>query len=197
MRAMVKRVDWAIAVAVLVVFLGGAAMIAKPDEAWRYAIAMVAPTLALAGLEAVRHTRLADCEPPAAWKAARGVLTGASALLAVGLALVLLDASGVLVDSERAFRRRLLGAGFGALMMVYGNELPRLLPRPGTDATTAARHQAKQRAAGWMMALGGVVSLLVWLGAPVGVADVVSTAVWPIVALCMAGYWVRRRPRAA
>ncbi len=199
MNVALKRVDAAMAVAVLAILFGGAAWLLDPANGLKWSIAMFAPTAALAGLEAIRHSRFAACETPQAMRLAKFMLVGASSILVVGLALSVGDLVGVFEDGDRGFRRRVMGVMFGGLMAAYGNRIPKLLTPLDANACEPVRQQARQRFAGRVLVLAGLAYALYWLTLPVDLADTLAMLTWPVAGVTVSVYVLtdKRRSSAA
>lgn len=95
---------------------------------------------------------------------------------AVLVASAILASSALLAWSAPAYldpewSRRLLGALFGAVVVVYANDIPKALAaRARMRCTSAAADQAARRFAGWSLVLGGLAYVLAWLLAPLDLA---------------------------
>jgi hypothetical protein len=154
-------------VALLVVGLAATGWIIAPAKAafWMLAVGTMAGIwLVVAVIGRVRP--FADQSA-----AERGLLTAsviaAGLILAVSLgkaiaALLGFD-GGELID-------RALGVGTGAVLLVIGNTIPKVLRPLTAKRCSPTQVQSIQRFAGWVFALAGLVSIAAWLFRPVAQA---------------------------
>ena len=62
---------------------------------------------------------------------------------------------------------RALGVGVGAVLMVIGNSIPKILSPLTAKRCAPSQVQSIQRLAGWVFALAGLVYAMLWLFAPI------------------------------
>ena len=96
----------------------------------------------------------------------RGLII-AGALLGAALALRVLTPAHV--DPETA--RRILGVLMGVVVIVYANEVPKLLPPLRRLKGDPAADQAMRRFTGWSLVLGGAGYAAAWASAPMAYAN--------------------------
>lgn len=102
-------------------------------------------------------------------KASLGIAGG---VLAVSAVLAGLEGMGVI---EGNIAERAIGIVLGLVVILYGNEIPKILA-PMDRGADPARRQALQRFAGWVMVLGGVGYLLAFALMPIEYAAYAAIA---------------------
>lgn len=70
--------------------------------------------------------------------------------------------------------KTLSGVIFGLMMIAAANIIPKTVPPLSERRGRAALGIAMERDAGWILVLGGVTSILIWLTAPAQMAQVVA-----------------------
>jgi len=133
--------------------------------------------------------------------AERGLFTvsviAAGLMLAAALAKVLAPSlgfdGGTTVD-------RVLGVGMGAILLVIGNSIPKVLSPLTAKRCAPAQVQSIRRLSGWVFSIAGLVYALLWLFAPIAeAADWAMLAAFSavvIVALQISPSWTTCVPSA-
>ena len=87
---------------------------------------------------------------------------------------------------------RLVAVALGVILMLTGNQLPKLLQPVQDDQCQSARTLALKRFAGWMLVLAGFGYGLVWIIAPVGIAGQIGIYVMgaPLALMMVRMVWV-------
>ena len=111
----------------------------------------------------------------------------AIALLVICVSLALSGAADAALISDETKTRGVMVA-IGLMVAVYGNLIPKQLPRTIASPRMEAVAQALRRTAGWSMTLGGLAFAAFWIFAPVDVAEIGS-----VVALGAASLFVAAR----
>lgn len=76
----------------------------------------------------------------------------------------------------------------GLVLAIYGNAIPKNLPRFRGDDAFAGRRQALLLAGGWLFTLAGLAYAGLWLFAPAGIASDVGMALVGAATALVAGY---------
>jgi hypothetical protein len=122
----------------------------------------------------------------------------AVAVVILGTAAAVRYAQGLdLIGSDAG--RRTMQVTIGLILAAYSNMMPKDVGRWRASAAAAARAQSVLRVGGWSMTLAGLAYAGLWAFAPLGVADVVSTAVVAAALFITLGYgaWTLRGCRAS
>ena len=109
-------------------------------------------------------------------KEVRHAVTIASALVALALGVKVAQAVGWFGPDEGRAGARLVGICGGLVMAWFGNRIPKILERFDLRID-AARRQAFQRFAGWVIVLAGLGSALAWTLLPLESAKFWGTAI--------------------
>lgn len=146
---------------------------ARPEAAWAWtaAIVMLAVMLVVRHGAARRATGDATSRLRAITRVSDAVIFGALMVI-VPLGATLARAYGVLPEGEQRAAMIILGA----LFIVSGNAMPRMLPPLSSMRCNGSRIQAFQRLAGWMWVLCGIGWSAAWLVLPIDAARTVSVA---------------------
>ncbi|GAB4557801.1 MAG: hypothetical protein Tsb0020_02270 [Haliangiales bacterium] len=135
------------------------------------------------------RARSANCEREAGDRASiHRALILAGVLMAGALALALIDKLALLGDSSGLIAERASGALMGVILVVYANDIPKLLTPLTRSRCSPANEQALRRFAGWTLVLGGLASIIAWLALPLAIAPTASIVA---IALALAGLAVR------
>jgi hypothetical protein len=189
------------AMLLLVVLAGAANWYVQPQQAARWAVAMLMLPAAWGVLLVVRMFSLRSKDAPAERQAAghfRAGLVFAGFILLASLGLKLATALGVVDDPD--LPRRLSNVVAGALLVFTGNVMPKLLTPLAAMSCDGARMQAFQRLAGWTWVLTGLAYAIAWLALPIAVARPVSVLAVVSGTLVVATrfaqllWWKRRNP---
>lgn len=118
------------------------------------------------------------------------VTTGGFAI-ALALALKLADALGI---QDGDLLQRAFGVGMGAILLVLGNAIPKVLAPMTEKRCTPAQTQALQRFAGWTFVLAGVGYAAAWAFLPLARAGdaAISIGVLAICAVALRVVWALR-----
>lgn len=98
----------------------------------------------------------------------------ASLILVAALAFALANNTGYIAGEPDEISKRVMGAVFGALLVLFANRAPKNLPPWSDAARDPARRQTLQRFAGWALVLSGLGYSVVWLAAPIAAAAPLS-----------------------
>ena len=119
----------------------------------------------------------------------RGAVIVAGVLMGGSLALTLLTPDVI----SKELSLRMLGVMLGALVVVYANAVPKMLPSLMRGDPAAA--QAMRRFTGWCLALGGVAYMLVWIIAPLDRANLLAMLFLGSTHLIVVARCLFRRPQ--
>lgn len=92
--------------------------------------------------------------------------------LLLGAAAVLSSLAPERINPE--FAQRLIGMLMGAVVVLYSNAAPKALPRKLATRCGSSGQQDFRRFAGWTLVLGGLGYALIWLIAPIEIANLLS-----------------------
>lgn len=124
-------------------------------------------------------------------------VAGAALMVGLALAISTMRALGLLDQGDSSLALRLFGTFNGAVLVFYGNVVPKRLVRYDPGAADPGRKAALLRFSGWVFVLAGLAHIAIWLFAPIGRA-----ALWSMVPVAgglalvairifRAGYWQR------
>jgi len=102
----------------------------------------------------------------------KGSLILAGGIIAISATLAGLQGAGVI---DGTIAERGIGIVLGLVVILYGNEIPKILV-PMDKAGDPARKQALQRFAGWVMVLGGIGYALAFALVPIDYAAYAAVA---------------------
>ena len=130
----------------------------------------------------------------------RYVVAGAGLMLAVRLGPQLAIATDLLDASWAPIARRTWGVGFGCLLAIWGNHLPKILS-PWSAEEEWFDWQRVHRFAGWLASLSGIALVVVWLALPIAGAKLATVGITVTLTVLCAGRkflsvaaYSRRRP---
>lgn len=108
------------------------------------------------------------------WKQAHlaRALISAALLLGIAAAGKLLTPTVISVE----FAHRLLGIAMGCVVVMYANEVPKMLTPLTRMRSDPATEQSLRRFVGWSLVLGGIRYSLAWLIAPFVWANLIAGA---------------------
>jgi hypothetical protein len=128
-----------------------------PEKRAIWLIAILAMPLLWIGAEATR------CDK----ESIRYSIAGAALLVGAALAIAAARAAGLFGHDDSFIVLRLSGIVNGAILVFYGNVVPKRLVRYDPEAPDPGRRPALLRFSGWVFVLAGLADILIWLVAPV------------------------------
>jgi hypothetical protein len=137
-----------------------------PERRAIWLIAILAMPLLWIGAEATK------CDK----ESIRYSIAGAALLVGLALAISAARALGLFGPDDSGIVLRLFGIVNGAILVFYGNVVPKRLVRYDPDAADPGRRRALLRFSGRVFVLAGLADVLVWLIAPVARA-----ALWSMI----------------
>lgn len=170
----------------LVIVLGAVMIVREPDMIWLWAFAMAIMPLCWFVLERLRFRgELTDFEREDR-VAIRTSVAGAGLMLAVPLGLTVLFTSGFETITD-AFEQRAMGITFAAVMILWGNFVPKRAASLSGKECSPQGQQAFNRFSGLMFMTTGLLYGLIWAFAPLDLALPVSMTVLGIGMAIMMG----------